>query len=270
MTKTPADLELEQIKTGINQQTEESKLAAARRNAEELNLAAGYDQASASITQQQLSLTDEIRAIENLLRGRIQTASEDGSLIWIEPLNADNKILTESGINLVLNTCGFYLNKNTLLSNYDENTILVKMEDFATSLADALFMRYEKYFIMPTPKEVQQAIIDKMNKKAEEEVFNQELRGKQVSKQEVVRQLMGNINLDNERMKMRQQMVNDKLKLFDLLMRQVQDVVHSTYLRALFGQERRTLREHIHVTESKSLDKPIQHSGGIFGMFRKR
>ena len=43
-------------------------------------------------------------------------------------------------------------------------------------------------------------------------------------------------------------------------MRVVQDTVHSTYLRAFRGEERRTLRKHIHVSETIGNQSPQQPS----------
>ncbi len=39
------------------------------------------------------------------------------------------------------------------------------MEDFATSLADALFMSYEKYFRYPTEEEIDLKFMKKMKKR---------------------------------------------------------------------------------------------------------
>ena len=52
-------------------------------------------------------------------------------------------------------------------------------------------------------------------------------------------------------LEVKEQIIKDKLKRFMILLRTVQDAVHSTYLRAWKGQERTTLRQHIHISESR-------------------
>ena len=42
-----------------------------------------------------------------------------------------------------MNIMSFYLNRNTILSNYDETTINWKVYDFGYELVDLIFTRYE-------------------------------------------------------------------------------------------------------------------------------
>ena len=46
-------------------------------------------------------------------------------------------------------------------------------------------------------------------------------------------------------------MIKEKLKRFPLLVRVIQDTVHSTYQRAWNGQERASLRLHMSVSENR-------------------
>jgi len=205
-----------------------------------------------SLTQEQLDLGEELERIQNLLHGRVIIINREGVSEWRDPPNKDDVLLSEAGINLVLNSIQWYLNKNTLLSNYDEETILSKMEDFATTLADVLFMKYEKYFLYPSPEECQEKLIDRLKKRLQEIRFTKELKGEDFDKTETWNNLVNEIDPTIERHKIREQIVKDKLKNYELLIRLITDSVHSAYLRALFGAERRTLRQHIHITENIS------------------
>ena len=74
-----------------------------------------------------------------------------------------------------------------------------------------------------------------------------------------------------ERQKIKEQIIKDKLKLFEMLMREIQDIVHSAYNRAYGGQERKTLRQHIHISETMSPNQQ-QRGGdnGGTGFFKRR
>ena len=201
------------------------------------------------IIKEQLNLEEEFERIDHLLRGHVKRQDSNGESFWEEPKSNDEILLSEAGINLIIKMLRWYLNKNTLLSNYDEETILSKMEDLSTSLADALFMNYEKYFLYPTLEDCQEKLIQRLKKKQQDILYTYELQGEEVTEEEVWNQLVGEINPSIERQKIKEQLIKDKLKLYDLLMRQVQDSVHSAYLRAYAGQERKTLRQHINISE---------------------
>lgn len=253
------------------QQQDERNFQQSRLAVEQKNQGVILDQETKNIVKEQLDLTEEITTIQNLLRGRVQVPDEEGILFWRNPTSNDDVLLTEAGINLVLNTIQWYMNKNTLLSNYDEKTIYEKMEDFSTALADAIFMNYEKYFLYPTPEDCQKKLIERLKKKQEAIEFNLKLQGHSPDKDKIWKQLIDEIDPQVERDKIKEQLIKNKLKSFELLMRQIQDIVHSTYLRALGGAERRTLRQHTTVTETISpmMHMPQKKSGFSINPFRR-
>jgi len=207
-----------------------------------------------SMIREQLDLSDELNTIEHLLRGEILKTDAQGNRDWAEPDDPSMKILTEHGIYLIMNTIMFYINKNTLLSNYDIDTINDKMEDFATDLTDTIFMEYEKVFLYPTFEECKTALKARIDKKTELRKFAYELVGREVNEVEIkeffIKELEGRIEKEIE--KIREQVIKNKLKRFLIIIREVQDAVHSTYLRAYAGQERKTLRQHIHISENRN------------------
>jgi hypothetical protein len=189
-----------------------------------------------------------------LLKGYVLIRDEKtGAMKWTAPLNNDMIILSDYGVNYVLGAVQWYVNKNTLLSNYETEDILTKMEDFATTLTDNVFMDYENMFCYPTLKDCQDELERRINKKIDVKLFanklfnipgtSQEIRGKILEEMES--------RIEHEMMVISQQKLKSKLKRFESIIRFVQDTVHSSYNRAWKGQERRTLREHITITESK-------------------
>ena len=78
--------------------------------------------------------------------------------------------------------------------------------------------------------------------------------------------------MEREIGKIREQLMKDKLKRYDLCMRCVQDSVHSTYNRAFNGGERTSIRQHMTVSEINSTSPRMQMGkpqGGSFGWLKR-
>jgi hypothetical protein len=218
------------------------------RNQQELML----DEANRSMAKDQLDLSEELERIEHLLRGHVIEYDKEGNRVWTAPKDSDMIVLSEYGIHLILNTITWYINKNTLLSNYTEETILSKMEDFSTALADVIYMEYERIFEYPSFEDLKTKFNDRIKLKTDMRMYAGELAkiklNKEIEQEKILKQYEGRIEAELEKIKL--QVIKDKLKRFEILIRCIQDSVHSTYLRAYKGMERRTLREHFHTTES--------------------
>lgn len=203
--------------------------------------------------KEQLDLSGELTKIEHLLKGEIQTKDKWGQTFWEKPKDRRMIILSDYGVEMIMNILQFYLNKNTLLANYEEETILQKMEDFSTSFADYVFMHYESIFEQPSFEDCKKILVERIEKRKELRKFASELLSHEFNeenfKEEMVKEMEGKI--EQEIGKIRDQLKKDRLKRFEIILRTIQDTVHSTYQRSWKGQERTTLRQHIHVTESK-------------------
>lgn len=231
-----------------------------------------------SMITEQLSLGEELERIDYLLKGYTMEINDDtGESRWVKPSDTDMIVLSEYGIHLIRNTIAWYLNKNTLLSNYDTETILEKMEDFASDLNDTIFMEYEKIFQYPTLEDCKKVLRDRLDKRVELKRFVCEIMKKELSEEEkkkIEKDVIEEMEpmIEKELRKIKEQVIKNKLKRFLLIIREVQDAVHSTYLRAWMGQERKTLREHIHISESKGGIMIPQQSGGFnpFALLKRR
>lgn len=153
----------------------------------------------------QLELDNILERVEHLLRGDELRFDKGGNLIWKVPENPDHILFNEYGVQEILRILSLYLNRNTILSNYDEDTINYKVYDFGMELIDLIFMKYEQ------------------------------------------------MGLDDVQ----------KIKIYPMICREIIDVVHSAYLRALNGGERQSLREARHV--SQTLLPPTTTLPGLSG-----
>lgn len=238
-------------------QKQEQELALAQQQASQQNIqqdamAIQLQEETINLVQEQLSLNKEVENIKYLLQGYTLERDENGLQNWEKPESNEMKILTTYGVHLIMNTIMFYLNKNTLLSNYDEETINRKMEDFAISLADIVFMEYEKVFLYPSFEDCKKVLQERIQRKIDLRTFALETIGMEANEKEIKKEFVHEIegNIEKEMNKIKEQIIKNKLKRFELIVREVQDAVHSTYLRAWNGQERRTLRQHIHISET--------------------
>jgi len=152
------------------------------------------DSSDTNLIQWQLELDNILERIDHLLRGHTLEFDQQGNLIWKEPKDPNQAIMNEYGVQEILRILSLYLNRNTILSNYDEETIQDKVYDFAMELSDLIYMKYEDF------------------------------------------------GLDSE----------EKRKLYPMIVREIVDVIHSAYLRALNGGERQSLREARHVSQNIS------------------
>lgn len=180
----------------------------------------------ANIVEFQLNLDKELDRMYHLLSGHQLVIDKKGNEVWEEPDDDRLKIFSDYGVKQIMNIISFYINKNTLLSNYDEKTIIWKVRDFGIELSDLIYTRYEDFFYYPKPEELFEKYKDQANLK---NITIEELYYKCAE--------WSNEELQN------------KIAHYPMICLSLIDAIHSTYLRALGGKERESLRKGINVME---------------------
>jgi len=142
----------------------------------------------------QLELDSILERVEHMLRGD-KPKFINGNLIFLPATDDKDKILNDFGVAEVMRILSMYLNRNTILSNYDEVTINFKVFDFGNEVSDLFYLKYED---------------------------------------------MGLNTLE-------------KRKLYPMIIRELVDTVHSSYLRALNGGERQSLHEQRSVSQQETI-----------------
>lgn len=166
------------------------ELAYRKEQADKINLqsaqASSILQASndTNLIEWQLELDNIVESIGHMLRGHTLEFDVKGNMVYKESKDKEAQIFNDYGAQEILRVLTIYLNRNTILSNYDEQTINNKVYDLGIEIADLIYLKYEQMG-MDTP---------------------------------------------------------EKRKLYMLIVREIIDTVHSTYLRALNGGERESLR----------------------------
>lgn len=192
-----------------------------------------------NVIEFQLNLKEELDRIYHLLLGDILVRDGEGNETWQSPEDDRLRIFSQYGVKQIMNIIHFYINKNTLLSNFEEDTILWKVRDFGIELSDLIFNRYEAFFYYPTP----------------EQLFDYY---KPICKR-------NNINITDEELYYKcimwsKEELQSKLRHYPIIVMSLVDSVHSTYLRALKGEERTSLRKQMNIHQSLVNSYPYEEN----------
>lgn len=198
-------------------------------------------QGNQNLIMLQLDVDPELDRIYHLLSGDRIGLDEQGSSVWKKPEDERDRIFSDYGVKQIMNLISFYINKNTLLSWYDADMIKWKVRDFGIALTDLIHNRREAFLFYPSPEELYDIylpIVKKHNLKISEE------------------------ELYDKCIKWSQQELEYKQNHYESICLAIIDSVHSTYLRALGGKERDSLRKQFNVMQSDSLSQLNQVSKG--------
>lgn len=198
----------------------------------------------------QLELDNILGRAEHILRGDI-LVHEGGHLIWKKQTNTSNQILNEYGVQEVMRVLSMYLNRNTILSDYDDNEVKQKILDFGREINDLFFMKYEEFGLNVNFEETFNKLFEvKAKVKREVDgtyyVYMLGEKGETVTI-ELTPEQIAVVKLYQEKYSL------EKRKNYPMLLREMVDIVHSAYARAKDGGERRSLREARQVTQTEPI-----------------
>lgn len=212
-----------------------------------------------NLIQWQLELDSILERVEHMLRGD-KPRFVNGSLIFVSPENNEDRIFTDFGVSEIMRVLSMYLNRNTILSNYDEETINWKVLDFGNEIADLIYLKYEMMFSIPTYESCAKKILGIDIIKTNEGWVVQEGEEFLIIGQE-------HLNLINAE---RRKQALEKRKLYPIIVRELVDCVHSAYLRALNGGERLSLHESRSVQQSETIMPGVQFNMNGQPVMRER
>lgn len=92
------------------------------------------------IIKWQLELNDILERAEHILRGDIPKF-KDGNIIWEDNPQPEMNTLNEVGVQECMKILAMYVNRNTILADYDNDEINIKVFDFGRALNNLIFMR---------------------------------------------------------------------------------------------------------------------------------
>ncbi len=115
-------------------------------------------QEDANLIQYQIDTGEMLGKIEHFLRGEYIATDSEGNEYWSKPkitipskngkstkevLDTELILFNDYGVNAIMTTIGNYLDKNTILSFYDEMRVNEIMADLGDELANFIYCNYE-------------------------------------------------------------------------------------------------------------------------------
>lgn len=253
-----------------------------------------------NIAKWQIELDSLLERVERVLKGD-KPKVINGNVIWTDA-TGNQRIFTDYGVEEALRVLSMYVNKNTILSNYDEPTINNKVYDFGVEVSDLIYMKQYEFFYALSFEEcfknlykvefedyIKEFIKINFEKSCkiilgyEDVEFQKDGQvvvlvntGQQLSKQILSKETVSIINshtrktffnsnhpiVENVYKEIEKQYL-EKRKLYPMIVRYLVDIVHSTYLRALGGKERDSLRQMISVSQNDTLGGGISINNNL-------
>jgi len=262
MTMTPEETEIamQQASIGgaVGQQAQASAAAQYYVQEQEKNLA-----------ETQLEVESIALRINHLLKQDVMKPTEDGRTEWIALPDQKQRALTDWGVDRIMQIVHFYINKNTLLSNFDETQINRIMLRFCVELNDLVLLKYQILFREPTFEECKTILKTRLEDHKQIKMYSREVLGLEVNEEEIRLEVLKEIEnkVEKEIQKIKEEQRKEKLREYGLLMAQLEAMVYATYNRAFRGEERGSIRRHTNISEIIGSRSPMaQKDGG--GMFK--
>jgi len=143
-----------------------------------------------NLIEWQLELDNILERIEHLLRGDTIGQDKQGNVSYIPAKNDDLKPLNEYGVQFLMNFLSFYLNRNTILSNYSEERIKTILYDIGYELTDQIYLNYEKMGLDTPQKQKRYAIIVLQLVHIIESAYNRAYQGRELDSLRTARNVM--------------------------------------------------------------------------------
>ena len=249
---------------GLNAQSNQGNLLATQNK----QLQYQMEEAEQTLAEAQLDCENTLSKIYHLLKQDILAPNEEGILEWKELKDKKKRVLTEAGVEKMMQVMQSYINKETLLSNFDEKMIARRMLEFSLALSAVIFMKYEVYFRSPSLEECKDILQSRIDEKIKRQVMNLELMNREVNEAEIKEDVLKEIepHIEYEIQKIKQETTKLNLREFEMIFVQMRALIEATHNRAWKGEERGSLRRHININEviGGGQQTPQRRKWGIF------
>jgi len=205
-----------------------------------------------SLADAQLDCEETLTRINHLLKQDVVKVDEEtGILTWHPISDPKKRVLTDEGVETIMQFARWYINKETLLSNFDEKMINRRMLEASLTLSATLFLKYEVYFRTPSQEEcycILRKIIDgKIESKEKSCKLMKKPFDREATEREILKSFEGREEYEIE--KIRSEKRKENLREFEKIFRQLIHLIEATHNRAWRGEERGSLRRHFNISE---------------------
>lgn len=189
--------------------------------------------------------------IYHLLRQDRLVMDDDGKTSWDEIKDKTERTLSDWGVERIMQLIHFYINKNTLLTNFDEKQIRSIMLTFMKELNDLILLKYQHLFRTPSFEECKEIIKQKMEREKEIKKLSSEVLDEDYDDEETENELKSKTQdvIKKEISKIQEEKRREKIRDYGLLVAQLEVIVYATLNRAYRGEERGSIRRHTQISE---------------------
>ena len=223
-----------------------------------------------NIAEAQLEVDETLTKVYHLLKQDVlKVDPETNVLKWVALKDRKKRILTDEGVDRVMRSASSFINKETLLSNFDEATIKRRMLEFSITFTELIFLKYEIYFNSPTIQECYDILNERVDNLIEKKKMSLKLRGETLNENVIRKKVISELgNEEDELEKIMVDLRKLNLKEFSALFYEIKALVEAVQNRAWKGQERSSLRKHQSISEVIGGKQQMPQSKGWFGLGR--
>jgi len=223
-----------------------------------------------NLAEAQLDCNETLTKIYHNLRQDYLKTNADGILDWESLKDKKKRVFTDEGVDKIMQIIGGYINKETLLSNFDTEQINRRMLKFNLALSGLLFMKYEILFRVPTLEECKEILELRIAERIKRKRITLEILGKEQDEKELEKEVFEelNYNIEKELIKIKDETKKINLREFEMIFTMIEAIVEATHNRAWKGEERGSLRRHFNISEVIGGRQTPQEKKGMFGMFK--
>lgn len=225
-----------------------------------------------NLAETQLEVDTILAEVYHLLKQDVYTDVGEGKFEWKSIKDSKERVLTDYGVERLMQVMKSYINKNTLLSNFDDKMINRRMLQFLTTMNGLMMMKYEFFFREPTLDECKQILKERLQEMKKLKMFAVEIGGLQHNEKEIEDNILAQMEgrIEEELAKIRSEKRRENLREYEIMLLQLEQMVESTHNRAFRGEERGSIRRHqnIHQLIGGASVNP-EKQGGMLKWFKR-
>ena len=260
----PYDEVAEQI--GLHAQTNQGTVIA--NQAKQLQYQ--MEESEQNLAEAQLDCREILTRMYHLFKqDKLVPKEELGGLIdWVDIDDFKKRILTDEGVDTFIELLEGYVNKETLLSNFDDKIIARRMLEVSLSFSADFLLRYENHFRQPSTKECKEIFMKKIEDRIELRMASNEILGIEKSKEEIKKEILEGYSnrIEYELQKIKESTKKQNLVTFQKYFYLCIHLIEATHNRAWKGEERGSLRRHFNISEIIG-GRPQQQEKKKWGLF---
>jgi hypothetical protein len=216
------------------------------------------------LAESQLECEKLLKKARHMLRQDKKRYDENGKLIW-KKIKMQKRVLTNYGVENIMQDLEFYINKETLLSYYEESLIKQRLREFSLALNGKIYQKYELFFRTPSVEEAIGIIKKRIKEKVTIREGIHDILGVPFNKQEYNEEVLKDMEkvMEKEIEEVRKQYLKKNLAEWESLFWKLVHLVETVHQRAYRGEERGSLRRHTSINEVIG-KMPIQQQQGFF------